>query len=568
MRKPRVALLLSPAETPYHGSSLCNLPPLALGVLSGYLREGNCDVDLFDLNVRWAAIGHQYSAEALQPIYDKDAVCSYLNGEHHEALDAFTANLLDSIDLSSYDMVGISCGADFSWLQMHTGFLLGAHVARHYGKTVAFGGNNITYLAMFPDVFHELWETVTANFQYVIVGPGERALETIAQAVAANPAVEHPIPVPGMVSMLDGQFFIKQKDQPQVVKPDWRGLDMNFYLNTVVSGDTPQAERLRQVQIFKWPFFLTTHANSVYSQLKSGDYMGKLVLPFIFQYNCPYNCTFCIESAGDRKRVIIDNPVSVVDAIEEMMKTYGTNYFFFFNNYFNMSRKFARDFCDEVKRRGLVFFWSDCGRFNNLDEDLLIAMRDAGCAKLTFGLETASPKVLELIDKKVPLEKAEEILQVCKKVGIWSDLEIIVGLPYEYDEDFGHTRRFIIKNREYINHFNLNEFFVVPESMLGAFPERYGIQLVRTRRTYQEVLDMNYKWLLDGGDRFERPENFQIYTYDEIGGRNHTEVIKSAGERVAALKNLHNPEFTEAWWLLETIYGNSTPRTTPKEVLS
>ena len=67
---------------------------------------------------------------------------------------------------------------------------------------------------------------------------------------------------------------------------------------------------------------------------------------------------------------------------------------------------------------------------------------ESGCRKLVFGFETGSNKLLNLFDKKLDLEHAVNVMRWCKEAGIWADIEVIVGLPYELEEDFQDTVRF------------------------------------------------------------------------------------------------------------------------------
>ena len=129
--------------------------------------------------------------------------------------------------------------------------------------------------------------------------------------------------------------------------------------------------------------------------------------------------------------MVMGDPVQVVNDIEELIAEYDTPYFYFYNNYFNLSRKFVLAFCEEVKRRKLKFYWQDCARFDNLDLDLLNKMKESGCRALWFGMETGGEKLMKMLNKKLNLKIIHKGLNMCEKVGVHANLEMIVGFPHE-----------------------------------------------------------------------------------------------------------------------------------------
>ena len=191
----------------------------------------------------------------------------------------------------------------------------------------------------------------------------------------------------------------------------------------------------------------------------------------------------------------------------------------FFNNAFNNSPAFADRWCDKIVKEGVKIFWSDCGRFNNLTLDRLEAMREAGCQKIVFGLETASRTLSRYIDKRLDLDHTEVVLRWCKQVGILADLEIIVGLPYEYEEEFSETMEYVKRNREFISYMSINRYYILPNSLLGRYPGRYGITIIRAQ-TYDQVIENNARAFLEGAD------NFRIHRYVENNGRRTADEVE------------------------------------------
>ncbi len=172
-------------------------------------------------------------------------------------------------------------------------------------------------------------------------------------------------------------------------------------------------------------------------------------------------------------------------------------------------------------------------------------MKKAGCVKLTFGFESGSLKIIELIDKRINLDHAERVLKWCYELGIWVDIEVIVGLPQEYDEDFNATCEFINKNKKYINYFWINEFFVVPNSLIGRYPEKYGIELIKDINNYRKLLDNNLKMFKRESDNV-MTSNSKLFGFNEINRRNFDAIVSDNRKKISKLSNMQNSEFNEA----------------------
>lgn len=557
--------MLAPSEAPLIGGNTSNPIPKALGVLSGFLRPLGYSIDLHDLNSVLEQKQLVSSAkDQYELFYDKDLVLSYLNGDENQAFANILSNLLADISIASYDLIGISCGADYSFLEIHFGFVLGRYIRDHYQKPVVFGGNNISYLYIFESTFRELWNAVLTNFDFVVKGAGETALLEIIAALNAGRSPEDILrAVKGLIRWEDGRAVANPEHAPRVIRPDWDGLPLERYWR-YVPAVTANSDKLREdlVQIFKWPDSWLGSPGQLanrYNQAAAHrrDIATKLVIPYIFNYNCPYRCAYCTQSDSERGPLIQGDPDEVLADIEFLMHHYDSPYFNFLNNAFNISAKFVDQFCTRVIEKGLHFYWSDCARFNaNLTFERLRLMRQAGCQNLTFGFDTASPKLLGMINKNVDMNRIPEVMQWCSELGIWVNFEIIVGLPTETDEDFMETYHFVSKYKALINCLFVNEYFIVPNSLIGRYPERYGIEIIASV-TYDQILKRNKRMLIENTPSLTR--NAKIYKFNETGSRSHEEVRASNKKRIALTNRIQNKEFAEVEHLYRMLLTQLSP---------
>ncbi|MBA7661106.1 Anaerobic magnesium-protoporphyrin IX monomethyl ester cyclase [subsurface metagenome] len=80
--------------------------------------------------------------------------------------------------------------------------------------------------------------------------------------------------------------------------------------------------------------------------------------------------------------------------------------------------------------------WMCSSRADLVDEPLLEKMREAGCSTISFGIETASQRLLGILKKGTSLEINERAVRMAKKAGI-SNVRgtFILGIPTETREE-------------------------------------------------------------------------------------------------------------------------------------
>jgi anaerobic magnesium-protoporphyrin IX monomethyl ester cyclase len=147
---------------------------------------------------------------------------------------------------------------------------------------------------------------------------------------------------------------------------------------------------------------------------------------------CPYACTFCVEptvfydGSNYRKR----SAANVVDEMEFCVREYGAKEIYFDDSSFSVDQDQVLAICAEIKRRGLTLSWSAMADAH-LKPETLVAMREAGCVALKFGLESSDPKILRNIKKHINLEMCKRMVAACNQIGIETHATYIFGLPGE-----------------------------------------------------------------------------------------------------------------------------------------
>ncbi|MFA6525946.1 MAG: radical SAM protein [Candidatus Buchananbacteria bacterium] len=154
---------------------------------------------------------------------------------------------------------------------------------------------------------------------------------------------------------------------------------------------------------------------------------------------CCYQCTYCMASFMWQRKVRLRSIKNVADEIEECLNKYGIGEFNFHDELFTISKQRTVEFCQEIIKRKLDIAWVCMVRVDYVDKDTLDWMKKAGCKKLMFGFESGSQMILDLMKKRVALEKAEEAVKLVKKSGIQTAGNFMIGNIGETEQTIRET---------------------------------------------------------------------------------------------------------------------------------
>lgn len=143
---------------------------------------------------------------------------------------------------------------------------------------------------------------------------------------------------------------------------------------------------------------------------------------------CPYKCRFCCRNTGDAWRP--RDLDSCFAELEEAKRDFGIVSFRIVDASFNINEDRVVEFCRRLKQSGLDLAWMVSGiRADRLGEASVAALKDAGCAMLSLGVESIDPQVFQRIDKGETIEQIKRAISLCQRHGLETGLYMIHGLP-------------------------------------------------------------------------------------------------------------------------------------------
>ncbi len=192
-----------------------------------------------------------------------------------------------------------------------------------------------------------------------------------------------------------------------------------------------------------FPPFQLLDPEKIFPRIVHGLYSrGKRILPLMTSRGCPQTCTFCCRSMGSKIRT--RSPENVLAEIEHLVRDYRVDEIYFEDDNFTVDRERALVILRGIRDNfpSLFIKFANGLRADRVDEEILSAIREAGGYWIGFGVESGSERVLEMMKKRLDLEKVQTNLARAKKLGFQTGTNMIMGYPGETWADIRRGIRF------------------------------------------------------------------------------------------------------------------------------
>ena len=172
--------------------------------------------------------------------------------------------------------------------------------------------------------------------------------------------------------------------------------------------------------------------------LKRGGFVGVQT-----KRGCPLGCVYCIYPQLEGKRYRLRPPAAVVEEVEKVALGSKLRHFFFVDSVFNDPRKHALAICRELAKRRLPIRWTAFCNPLGFDAEMANAMAEAGCSGIEFGLNVATPKMLQALGKPFNQEDTRIALTAAHDAGLPFVSYLLFGGPGETWADVEDTQKFL-----------------------------------------------------------------------------------------------------------------------------
>ena len=154
---------------------------------------------------------------------------------------------------------------------------------------------------------------------------------------------------------------------------------------------------------------------------------------------CPFRCTFCCTNQFLHRSFRLKSADRMIRDIRYHKEHYGIRSFRLSHDAFTTNRKLVLEFCRRLREEALDVNWRCCSRIDLIDEELILNMKAAGMDSIELGLETGSERMQALVNKRLDLARAKEMVAFLLEQKLRVVLFFMYGFPEETPEDLRMT---------------------------------------------------------------------------------------------------------------------------------
>ncbi len=289
-------------------------------------------------------------------------------------------------------------------------------------------------------------------YDFIVLDDGEAPLEMLIQHLNGQLSLEELkrtfTLIDGAVSYLNNSSC-KDYKQSQVGTPDYSDFHLDQYISAI--------ELINPMHSLwsdgRWNKLTMAH----------GCYWGK--------------CTFCDISLNYIKHYEPIAASLLVDRMEEMILQTGQNGFHFVDEAAPPS--LMKSLAIEIIRRKLVVSWWTNVRFEkSFTQDLCLLLKASGCIAVSGGLEVASDRLLELINKGITVAQVAKVCKSFTDSGIMVHAYLMYGFPTQTAQETIDSLEMVrqLFEQGILQSAFWHLFTMTAHSPIGLNPEKFSVK--------------------------------------------------------------------------------------------
>jgi radical SAM superfamily enzyme YgiQ (UPF0313 family) len=229
-----------------------------------------------------------------------------------------------------------------------------------------------------------------------------------------------------------------------------------------------------------------------YSYIVNHNYLLPDTLYLRTSIGCYWNkCKFCTQALNKYKHRSVE---AIVDDMINMSEKYRCNFIYLSDEAVAFTK--VAKIADLIIKKGVNILWTTYSRFEaKFPIELCKRIIRSGCDILSFGLESASQRVNDLMNKGVNIANVIENLNVFRKLRFGCAIGAMIGFPGETEQEMSYTADFLssyIKENKgvvgYISIFSLNA-----RSYVYNNPQEFGISFIENADEYFYKENYDYR---------------------------------------------------------------------------
>ena len=209
-------------------------------------------------------------------------------------------------------------------------------------------------------------------------------------------------------------------------------------------------------------------------------------------------CNFCTDvvlvNGRSYRSQSKEKVLSDLKALSEQVKT---NIFAFTDLKLNSNVEVWNSIIDGLPRivDNPIWFCAvhvDNRKRNGLDRETLIRAKQAGLTRISFGLETASQRLLDDMQKGTTVARLDQFVNDVKAAGISLRATMFIGYRDENADDLRQTHEFLLKNQDCFERIKLCRFQIYDLTPIKSELSPQEQQNLHARQINHKYLNSDY----------------------------------------------------------------------------
>jgi radical SAM superfamily enzyme YgiQ (UPF0313 family) len=234
------------------------------------------------------------------------------------------------------------------------------------------------------------------------------------------------------------------------------------------------------------------------------------IIPMMTGRGCQWGkCTFCSDVLSVNGRTYRTRGLdSVLHEMQEQARRYQTRNFLFLDLKLNSNPALFRGIAEHIQDAVPGAQWIgtvhvDKRADNGLSRRDLRAAAASGMRRVSFGLESGSQRLLNLMNKGASVERNSSFIREAHEAGISVRCTMFKGYPGETADDLEQTAEFLETHKPYLDRVRFNDFSILEDTPVwhaarhGDLPEiaflGQNAKLGRARYANQSTEGVDYR---------------------------------------------------------------------------
>ena len=326
---------------------------------------------------------------------------------------------------------------------------------------IIVGGN----LAASAEILHRL-----AGIDYCVTGEGEITGPNLVNYIAGR--VEQGLPGDDYEALnwIKGITFLDAKGAmvntgfertvatEDLYDPDYTILEKHSDIDLIITEHTNRPDYIRD------PRSQQPH--------RAGKKMGTVFL----SKGCVARCTFCHRWEKGYRTIPMEK---VIRQIKYLVDRYNVGFVQIADENFGSDKKQLAEWIEAIKPLDIIYHVAGV-RTRTVSPEMLKSLKDSGCVAAYFGMETGSPRILQVMEKNLTCEHSANAARWTHEAGLFTIFQLIIGMPGECPSTIDETIEFLKKGTEVmdappIKRLSMNFIQALPGTPVYEYARHKGL---------------------------------------------------------------------------------------------